>query len=129
MRIVLSAFAGVFQVKARVFVPCVLLSASIWAAIFLEIGRLLGRNSRFLFRLFPAHLFPFLLLLLVGAALVWLAFEHGWRPRSQGHAGGPTPEKAPLETSSAAGSEQNAPRCLAKIVISFLSCQKPRPQS
>ena len=99
MRIVLSAFAGVFQVKARVFVPCVLLSASIWAAIFLEIGRLLGRNSRFLFRLFPAHLFPFVLLLLVGAALVWLAVEHGWRPRSHGHAGGATPEKAPPEDS------------------------------
>src|SRR5438132_9610540 len=85
MRIVLSAFAGIFEVKARVFVPCVLLSASIWAAIFLEIGRLLGRNSRFLFRLFPTHLFPLLLLLLVAAGLLWLAFERGWRPRSEGH--------------------------------------------
>jgi membrane protein DedA with SNARE-associated domain len=83
MRIVLSAFAGVFQVKARVFVPCVLLSASIWATIFLEIGRLLGRNSRFLFRLFPAHLFPLLLLLLVAAGLLWLAFERGWRLRAE----------------------------------------------
>jgi membrane protein DedA with SNARE-associated domain len=85
MRIVLSAFAGIFEVKARVFVPCVLLSASIWAAIFLEIGRLLGRNSRFLFRLFPTHLFPLLLLFLVAAGLLWLAFERGWRPRSEGH--------------------------------------------
>jgi membrane-associated protein len=83
MRIVLSAFAGVFQVKARVFVPCVFVSASIWAAIFLEIGRLLGRNSRYLFRLFPAHLFPLLLLVIVAAAVLWLAFEHGWRPRSE----------------------------------------------
>jgi membrane protein DedA with SNARE-associated domain len=85
MRIVLSAFAGVFQVKARVFVPCVFVSASIWAAIFLEIGRLLGRNSRYLFSLFPAHLFPVLLLVIVAAAVLWLAFEHGWRPRSESH--------------------------------------------
>jgi membrane-associated protein len=84
MRIVLSAFAGVFHVKARLFVPCVFVSASVWAAIFLEIGRLLGRNSRYLFRLFPAHLFPFIILLLVVAAFVWLAVEHGWRPRSHG---------------------------------------------
>jgi membrane-associated protein len=83
MRIVLSAFAGVFKVRARVFVPCVLVSASVWAFIFLEIGRLLGRNSRYLFRLFPAHLFPILLLLLVAAAVIWLAFEHGWRARSE----------------------------------------------
>jgi membrane protein DedA with SNARE-associated domain len=84
MRIVLSAFAGAFKVRARVFVPSVLVSASIWAFIFLEIGRLLGRNSRYLFRLFPAHLFPLLLLLLVAAAVLWLAVEHGWRPRSGG---------------------------------------------
>jgi membrane-associated protein len=83
MRIVLSAFAGIFQVKAHVFVPCVFVSASIWAFVFLEIGRLLGRNSRYLFRLFPAHLFPLLLLLLVAAAFVWLAVEHGWRPRAE----------------------------------------------
>jgi membrane protein DedA with SNARE-associated domain len=85
MRIVLSAFAGVFQIKARVFVPCVLISASIWAAIFLEIGRLLGRNSRFLFRLFPTHLFPLLLLLLVAAGLLWLAFERSGRLSSEDH--------------------------------------------
>jgi membrane protein DedA with SNARE-associated domain len=101
MRIVLSAFAGVFEVKARVFVPCVLLSASIWAAIFLEIGRLLGRNSRFLFRLFPTHLFPLLLLLLVAAGLLWVAFERGWRPRSEGDSSrsdgeqDPPPEREP----------------------------------
>src|SRR5215472_2797491 len=50
MRIVLSAFAGVFELRRRVFVPCVLLSSAIWAAIFLELGRVLGRNSRLLFR-------------------------------------------------------------------------------
>jgi membrane-associated protein len=83
MRIVLSAFAGIFKVRARVFVPCVAFSASIWAFIFLEIGRLLGRNSRYLFRLFPAHLLPILLLLLIAAALLWVAYERGWRPRSE----------------------------------------------
>jgi membrane protein DedA with SNARE-associated domain len=83
MRIVLSALAGILQVKPQVFVPCVFVSASIWAFVFLEIGRLLGRNSRFLFRLFPAHLFPLFLLVLAVAALVWLAFEHGWRPRAE----------------------------------------------
>jgi membrane protein DedA with SNARE-associated domain len=82
MRIVLSALAGVLEIKARVFVPCVFVSASIWAAIFLEIGRVLGRNSRFLFRLFPSHLFPLLLLVLIAAAILWVAYEH----RSRGHA-------------------------------------------
>jgi membrane-associated protein len=107
MRIVLSAFAGVFQVKARVFVPCVLLSASIWAAIFLEIGRLLGRNSRFLFRLFPAHLFPLLLLLLVAAGLLWLGFERGWRPRSEGHSSESSEEpEAPVEREPSREPEQ-----------------------
>lgn len=86
MRIVLSAFAGIFEIKARVFVPCVLISASIWAAIFLEIGRVLGRNSRLLFRLFPAHLFPFVLLLIVAAAIIWVAFEHRSRARKESEA-------------------------------------------
>jgi membrane-associated protein len=89
MRIVLSAFAGVFEIRARVFVPCVLLSASIWAAIFLEIGRVLGRNSRFLFRLFPSHLFPLLLLALIAAAILWVAYEHRFRAR----AGSPSKER------------------------------------
>jgi membrane protein DedA with SNARE-associated domain len=83
MRIVLSAFAGAFQVKARVFVPCVFVSASIWAAIFLEIGRLLGRNSRYLFRLFPAHLFPLLLLVIVVVWVAWLAKERSAHARSE----------------------------------------------
>jgi membrane protein DedA with SNARE-associated domain len=83
MRIVLSAFAGVFEIRARVFVPCVLVSASIWAAIFLEIGRVLGRNSRFLFRLFPSHLFPLLMLFLVAAAVLWMAYEHRSRAQAE----------------------------------------------
>lgn len=83
MRIVLSAFAGVFEIKARVFVPCVLVSASIWAFIFLEIGRILGRNSRYLFRLFPSHLFPLLLLVIIAAAVLWVAYEHRTRARRE----------------------------------------------
>jgi membrane protein DedA with SNARE-associated domain len=95
MRIVLSAFAGVFEVPARVFVPCVFVSSLIWATIFLELGRVLGRNSRFLFRLVPAHLLPWGALILVVGVLVFLAYEHGWRPRR--HAS--QPPALPLEGS------------------------------
>lgn len=80
MRIVLSAFAGAFEVPYRVFVPSVLVSATVWAAIFLEVGRRLGPRSRLLFRLFPAHLLPLLLLLLFLLAVVVVAYERGWRP-------------------------------------------------
>src|SRR6267154_1297394 len=70
MRIVLSALSGILGVPYRVFIPCVLVSATIWAAIFLELGRMLGPRARGLFGLFPAHLIPWLLLglglLLVG---------------------------------------------------------------
>ncbi len=83
MRIVLSAFAGVFEFSPRIFVLCVLFSSSIWAAIFLELGRVLGRNSRFLFRLLPARLLPVALLLIVLAWLLWLAYDHSWRPRRE----------------------------------------------
>ncbi len=81
MRIVLSAFAGVFELPVRVFVPCVLISASIWAAIFLELGRVLGRNSRELFQLIPAHLLPLVFVLLGLVWALWLLREHGWKPR------------------------------------------------
>lgn len=81
MRIVLSAFAGVFEFPRWLFVGCVLISSSIWAAIFLELGRALGRNSRFLFRLFPAHLVPLLILPLVLVWVFWVVHSH--RPRHQ----------------------------------------------
>src|SRR6202171_3584540 len=60
MRIVLSALSGILGVPYRVFIPCVLLSAAIWAAIFLELGRRLAPRARGLFSLFPAQLFPWL---------------------------------------------------------------------
>ena len=76
MRIVLSAFAGIFEVSPRVFVLCVLISSSVWAAIFLEIGRMLGRNSRQLFRVVPAHLLPLALLLIIVIYGLWLMVDH-----------------------------------------------------
>jgi membrane protein DedA with SNARE-associated domain len=82
-RIVLSAFAGVFELPVRVFVPCVFVSSAIWAVIFLNLGRVVGRNSRMLFRLVPSHLLP---LVFVAIALVWagwLFYEHGYRPRAE----------------------------------------------
>jgi len=83
MRIVLSAFAGVFELPRALFVPCVLISSTIWAAIFLELGRAVGRNSRLLFRLVPAHLLPPAFVLLALAWALWLLYEHRWRPRRQ----------------------------------------------
>jgi len=64
-------------------VPCMVVSSTIWAAIFLEVGRVLGRNSRYLFRVVPAHLVP---LVFVALALVWagwLLYEHRWKPRRE----------------------------------------------
>jgi membrane protein DedA with SNARE-associated domain len=83
MRIVLSAFAGVFGLPRRVFVPCVLVSSAIWAAIFLELGRTLGRNSRYLFRLLPIHLLPLIVLVVAVVWLSWLGYEHRRRPRTR----------------------------------------------
>jgi membrane protein DedA with SNARE-associated domain len=83
MRIVLSAFAGVFQVRARVFVPSVMVSSAMWAAIFLTLGRVLGRRSHLLFHLLPFHLLPMLVVALVLLALLYLGYERGWRARSQ----------------------------------------------
>ncbi len=83
LRIVLSAFAGVFELPVRLFVPSVLVSAAIWAAIFLELGRALGRNSRFLFRLIPAHLLPWAVLLLAVGWALWLLYERRWRPAAE----------------------------------------------
>jgi membrane protein DedA with SNARE-associated domain len=81
MRIVLSAFAGVFEMRVRIFVPCVLVSSTAWALIFLEVGRMLGRNSRYLFRVFPAHLLPVGLVLVILVWVLWLGHEHRSRRR------------------------------------------------
>ena len=82
MRIVLSALSGILGVPYRVFIPCVLVSASIWAAIFLELGRRLGPRVRNLFGIFPAHLIPWLLLGLILLAIGYLAYEHGFNPKA-----------------------------------------------
>src|SRR6202795_688255 len=80
MRIVLSALSGILGVPYRVFVPCVLVSASIWAAIFLEIGRLLGPSVGNLFSLFPAQLIPWLAVGLILLAIGYLAYRQGFQP-------------------------------------------------
>ena len=82
-RIVLSAFAGAFEFPRRLFVICVLISSSIWAAIFLELGRALGRNSRYLFRVFPAHLVPLGILLIALLWVLWLGYDHAGRYRRE----------------------------------------------
>ena len=81
MRIVLSALSGILEVPYKVFIPCVLLSTSIWAAIFLVLGRRLGPRVRGLFRLFPAHLIPWLAMGLVLLLIGYLAYEHGFKPK------------------------------------------------
>lgn len=100
MRIVLSAFAGAFEFPSRLFVVCVLVSSSIWAAIFLELGRMLGRNSRFLFRVFPAHLIPFAILLLVLVWVLWVVLERT-RPRREPRRRGPGGDPARRQESAA----------------------------
>jgi membrane protein DedA with SNARE-associated domain len=82
MRIVLSAFAGAFSVPARVFVPSVLVSCTIWAAIFLSLGRVMGIHSRLLFRLLPLHLLPLAILLIVIVYVTWLTYDRVWRHRA-----------------------------------------------
>ncbi len=90
LRIVLSAISGILDVPYRVFIPCVALSAAIWAAIFLELGRLLGPRTKDLFGMFPAHLIPWLLLGLGVLLVGYLGYEHGffkpkaWRRHLQG---------------------------------------------
>jgi membrane protein DedA with SNARE-associated domain len=81
MRIVLSALSGILDVPFRVFIPCVVVSASIWAAIFLELGRRIGPRVRNLFGLFPAHLIPWLVLGLILLSIGYLAYEHGFKPK------------------------------------------------
>jgi len=98
MRIVLSAFAGAFSVPARIFVPSVLVSCTVWAAIFLSLGRVMGIHSRLLFRLLPFHLLPLAILLIVIAYGLWLAYDRAWRRRSDARraaAGKPPPAPGP----------------------------------
>jgi membrane protein DedA with SNARE-associated domain len=81
MRIVLSALSGIVGVPYRVFIPCVAVSATIWAFIFLELGRLLGLRAQHLFAVVPAHLVPWLMLGLILLAIGYLAYEHGFKPQ------------------------------------------------
>jgi membrane protein DedA with SNARE-associated domain len=82
MRIVLSAVSGILEVPYRVFIPCVLVSATIWAAIFLEIGRHVGPRIREVFRIFPAHLLPWVLVGLAVLVIGYLGYEHGYKPKA-----------------------------------------------
>jgi membrane protein DedA with SNARE-associated domain len=89
LRIVLSAISGILNVPYRVFIPCVALSAAIWAAILLEVGRLLGPKAREIFGIFPAHLVPWVLMGLGVLLVGYLGYEHGskskaWRRHLQG---------------------------------------------
>src|SRR6266481_894698 len=83
MRIVISALSGILNVPYRVFTPCVLFSATIWAAIFLELGRRLGPRVRDLLGIFPAYLLPWLGLGLVALVIGYLAYEHGFLPKTR----------------------------------------------
>jgi membrane protein DedA with SNARE-associated domain len=81
MRIVLSALSGILGVPYRVFIPCVFVSALIWAAIFLEIGRRVGPRIREVFLVFPAHLIPWVVLGLGLLVIGYLGYEHGFKPK------------------------------------------------
>ncbi len=97
MRIYLSALSGIFEVPMKLFVPCVLLSSSIWAFIFLTIGRTPGRRTVLLFRLVPAHLVPYGIGLALLIAIAVIAVERGWHPFNRGREGDPgsVPERQP----------------------------------
>lgn len=82
MRIVLSALSGILLVPYRVFIPCVAVSATIWAAIFLELGRLLGPKARDLFAFFPAAYIPWIFLGLGVLLVGYLGYEHGIKPKA-----------------------------------------------
>jgi membrane protein DedA with SNARE-associated domain len=86
MRIVLSALSGILGVPYRVFIPCVFVSALVWAAIFLEIGRRVGPRIREAFLVFPAHLIPWVLLGLGLLVIGYLGYEHGFKPKAWRHA-------------------------------------------
>jgi len=95
MRIVLSALSGILNVPYRVFIPCVCISAAIWAAIFLEIGRRLGPKAREMFGIIPAHLIPWFILGLALIAVGYLGYEHGIKPKAW--------RRGPVEGSGRAG--------------------------
>ena len=82
MRIVLSALSGILGVPYRVFIACAFVSALIWAAIFLEIGRRVGPRIREVFLVFPAHLIPWALLGLGLLVIGYLGYEHGFKPKA-----------------------------------------------
>ena len=82
MRIVLSALSGILEVPYRVFIPCVAVSATIWAAIFITLGRVLGPRARGLFGILPADLIPWLLFGLGLLAVGYLGYEHGFKPKA-----------------------------------------------
>ncbi|HZK72967.1 MAG TPA: DedA family protein [Clostridia bacterium] len=82
MRIVISALSGILGVPYRVFIPCVFVSAAIWAAIFLELGRRIGPRIREAFLIFPAYLIPWLLLGLALLVIGYLGYEHGFKPKA-----------------------------------------------
>jgi len=81
MRILLSALSGILSVPYKVFVLCVLVFGSIWAAIFLEVGGQLGPRVRSLFTLISAELLRWLLLGLILLLIGYLAYEHGFKPK------------------------------------------------
>jgi membrane protein DedA with SNARE-associated domain len=85
MRIVLSALSGILGVPYRVFIPCVFVSALVWAAIFLEIGRRVGPRIREVFLVFPAQLIPWALLGLGLLVIGYLGYEHGFKPKAWRH--------------------------------------------
>lgn len=95
MRIYLSALAGLFEMRAVVFVPCVVLSSTIWAAIFITVGRMLGRQAGRLSRLLPAHLVPYAFLLAAVVVFIVVAAHHGWHPFRRRRADADNPEPAP----------------------------------
>ncbi len=97
MRIYLSALAGVFEVPALVFIPCVAVSSTAWALIFVTVGRLLGRQSGRLARLLPAHLLPYAVGVIIILCFVLVALAHGWHPFHQR-----SPKKADNPTDTAA---------------------------
>jgi membrane protein DedA with SNARE-associated domain len=76
MRIIMTALSGILNVPYRTFVPAVFVSSVIWAGIFLELGRRLGKRTFELFHLLPAHLLPWVVLVMAVVALGHLGWSH-----------------------------------------------------